>query len=118
MKGAARLLSYCRRHAGLSQRELAKRAGTSQSAVARIESGSVVPRFDTLARLIRGCGSRIDLVPVLGQGVDRTLIHALLRLPPVERLRRAVAEAENVAALERAVRPSDIGSSRSGPNRG
>lgn len=101
---ADRLLAYSRRHAGLSQRELAERAGTTQSAVARIESGRVTPRFDTLARLVRECGSRIDLAPVLGLGEDRTLIHALRRLPPEERLRRAAREAVEVEKLRRATR--------------
>lgn len=100
----ARLLAYARRHAGLTQRELAERAGTAQSAVARIESGRTTPRFDTLARLVRECGSRIDLTPVLGVGEDRTLIHALRRLPPEERLRRAAREAMEVEKLRRVIR--------------
>jgi transcriptional regulator with XRE-family HTH domain len=102
----ARLLRYARRRAGLSQRELAERAGTTQSAVSRIESGGVTPRFDTLAELVRSCGARIDLVPVLGEGVDRTLVRAIRRLPPEERLRRAAMEARNVAELQHATRRS------------
>ncbi|HET6342237.1 MAG TPA: helix-turn-helix transcriptional regulator [Gemmatimonadota bacterium] len=101
---AARLLRYARRRAGLSQRELAERTGRTQSAVSRIESGAVTPRFDTLAELVRSCGKRIDLVPVLGEGVDRTLVRAMRRLPPEQRLRRATMEARNVAALQRATR--------------
>ena len=101
---AHRLLAYARRHAGMSQRELADRAGTTQSAVARIESGRVTPRFDTLARLVRECGWRIDLAPVLGMGEDRTLIHALRRLSPEERLRRAAREAVEVERLRRVIR--------------
>ena len=101
---AANLLRYARRRAGLSQRELATRTGRAQSAISRIESGAVSPRFDTLAELVRACSARIDLVPVLGQGVDGTLIHALRRLSPEERLRRAAAEAAGVAALLRAAR--------------
>jgi ribosome-binding protein aMBF1 (putative translation factor) len=37
--------------AGISQRELAKRIGTSQAAVARMESGMFRPRVDTLLKL-------------------------------------------------------------------
>ena len=98
------MLRYVRRRAGLSQRELAERAGSTQSAVSRIESGAVIPRFDTLTELVRACGAWIDLVPVLGEGVDRTLIRAIRWLPPEERLRRAAREAENVATLQRSTR--------------
>jgi transcriptional regulator with XRE-family HTH domain len=36
---------------GLSQRELAELVGTTQSAIARLESGGRPPRIDTLLRL-------------------------------------------------------------------
>lgn len=101
---AAQLLRHARRGAGLSQRELAERAGTTQSAVSRIESGAVTPRFDTLAELVRACGARIGLVPVLGEGVDRTTVRAIRRLSPAERLQGAALEARNVDALRRATR--------------
>jgi transcriptional regulator with XRE-family HTH domain len=43
-----------RRHAlGLSQAELATLCGTTQSAIARLESGGRPPRIDTLQRLAR-----------------------------------------------------------------
>ncbi|HMF09215.1 MAG TPA: helix-turn-helix transcriptional regulator, partial [Thermoanaerobaculia bacterium] len=45
---SSHLLRYARRSAGLSQRDLAARAGMPQPAVARIESGRTIPRFDTL----------------------------------------------------------------------
>ena len=37
---------------GLSQRELARLAGVSQSLIARIETGSVNPRYETLRRIL------------------------------------------------------------------
>jgi predicted transcriptional regulator len=49
---AAALLRQVRARAGLSQRALAKRAGTAQSAVARIEGGQTSPTWDTLQRLL------------------------------------------------------------------
>ncbi|RLE96784.1 MAG: transcriptional regulator [Thermoprotei archaeon] len=44
-------LRALRRRAGLTQAELAKRAGVSQSLIARIEAGTVNPRLSTLAKI-------------------------------------------------------------------
>jgi transcriptional regulator with XRE-family HTH domain len=40
-----------RRELGLSQQELAELTGTTQSAIARLESGGRPPRIDTLLRI-------------------------------------------------------------------
>ena len=40
-----------RRELGLSQHELARLTGTTQSAIARLESGQRPPRIDTLLRI-------------------------------------------------------------------
>jgi transcriptional regulator with XRE-family HTH domain len=50
------LLKEARDRAGLTQRELARRAGTSQAMVARIEGGQQSPSVATLERLVRACG--------------------------------------------------------------
>ena len=47
--------------AGLSQRHLAARAGTTQAMVARYESGEASPTVATLRRLLAACGQRLDL---------------------------------------------------------
>jgi len=52
MTTAASLLRQARTRAGLSQRSLARRAGTAQSVVARIESGRTSPTWETLGRLL------------------------------------------------------------------
>lgn len=52
----AGLLQDARTRAGLSQRELARRAGMSQSAVSRIEKGAASPTVDTLLQLLRSAG--------------------------------------------------------------
>jgi predicted transcriptional regulator len=44
-------LRRMRLHAGLSQRELAERIGSTQSAIARMEKGGVEPKFCTLEKL-------------------------------------------------------------------
>lgn len=50
------LVREARRRAGLSQEELGSRAGTTQSAVARLESGRSAPGFSRVADLISACG--------------------------------------------------------------
>ncbi|BCJ38775.1 transcriptional regulator [Actinocatenispora thailandica] len=50
-----------RRSAGLSQAEVAARMGTSQSAVARLESGTVDARLSTLERYAGAVHRRLDL---------------------------------------------------------
>jgi len=93
---AARALRSARRSAGLTQRALATRARVPQPTVARIESRAVVPRVDTLDRLLAACGVGLTVGPRPGAGVDRGPIRALLRLTPTERLRLAVDEARNL----------------------
>ena len=50
-----------RRSVGLSQAEVADRMGTSQSAVARLESGAVDARLSTLERYAAAVHRRLDL---------------------------------------------------------
>lgn len=54
-----------RRKAGLSQVELAKRAGTSQPSIARLERGLVSPTVISLDRIARALGAElvIDFEP-------------------------------------------------------
>jgi len=52
----AELMKQARARSGLSQRELARRAGTSQSVVARIEVGTTTPTVATLNRLLEAAG--------------------------------------------------------------
>ncbi len=55
------VIRSARLEAGLTQAELAVRAGTSQPAVARYERGSVAPTLSTLQRLLAACGRRAIL---------------------------------------------------------
>jgi ribosome-binding protein aMBF1 (putative translation factor) len=55
---AAELLR-ARLRAGLSQAELAVRMETSQSAIARLESGDTLPSTKTLLRYAQATGSRV-----------------------------------------------------------
>jgi uncharacterized protein len=58
---SAALISLVRHKAGLSQEELARRAGTSQPAVARYETGKASPSTSTLLRLLRAGGYDLDV---------------------------------------------------------
>jgi len=59
-------LIRARAAAELTQAELARRIGTTQSAVARLEGGGVSPSIATLRRYAEATGTdlRIELVPV------------------------------------------------------
>ena len=116
-----RLLRRARARAALSQRELARRAGTAQSVVARIERGQSSPTWATLQRLLEaaGCelraavgerGSRAahdrvtdSVTQAYLRGVDRTLLRENLRKSVSERvaalaaLQRLAAEARGAA---------------------
>lgn len=71
---AARILREARRRAGLSQRRLGEKAGVAQPTIARIERGAIVPRVDTLDRLLEACGEGLYARERIGVGIDRSLI--------------------------------------------
>ena|SRR5437870_4111543 len=104
---AARVLRYARRRAALTQRELAAKAGIAQPTIARIESGAMVPRVDTLDRLLEACGMGLEVEPRPGIGEDRTLPAELLAMSPARRARHAAASANNIAASMVAARQRD-----------
>jgi ribosome-binding protein aMBF1 (putative translation factor) len=54
-------LIRARRRAGLSQAELATRMRTSQSTIARLESGQTLPSTKTLLRYAEATGSKIHV---------------------------------------------------------
>ncbi|MCK9918959.1 helix-turn-helix transcriptional regulator [Microbacteriaceae bacterium K1510] len=55
------LLIAARARAGLSQAELAKRMKTTQSAIARLESGRATPSTRTLQRYAEATGHRLKI---------------------------------------------------------
>jgi len=63
-------LVRARAAAKLTQAELARRLGTTQSAVARLEGGRVSPSFATLRRYAAATGARLTvrLMPADGAG--------------------------------------------------
>lgn len=93
------LVREARKRARLTQRELAERAGTTQSAIARLESGRTRPAFDEVLRLVRLCGFDLSTRLVERDAADWMQAQALLRLPEGERLEQAARMARRVDAL-------------------
>jgi DNA-binding XRE family transcriptional regulator len=60
------LVSACTR-ANLSQAEVARRVGTTQSAIARLEGGGVSPSIATLRRYAAATGAKLEINLVQGQ---------------------------------------------------
>jgi transcriptional regulator with XRE-family HTH domain len=82
------LVRDARRSAGLSQQALASRLGTTQSAIAGLESDRSSPRVSTVERALRACGQELSLTArERNPNIDETLIYENLRVAPGERLR-------------------------------
>ena len=99
------LLRDARRRAGLTQRELARRARTAQSVVARIERGRTSPTWETLTRLLAAAGFDLEaglaVRPVRGSHMLAD-VPRILRLTPEQRLEE-VANAARLTAGARSV---------------
>ena len=89
MPTAATLLRQARTRAGLSQRALARQAGTSQSVIARIEAGLTSPTWDTLERLLEAVGfevsAQVEPRVVVGSHMLDD-VPRILRMTPEQRL--------------------------------
>jgi transcriptional regulator with XRE-family HTH domain len=85
-----------REEAGLSQRELAERAGVAQSEIARIESGKREPSIPTLQRILAGAGAelRFRLAPL--DDHDRVMAARQQRRSPDQKKTAAARHAHNV----------------------
>ena len=97
------LLRTARERAGISQRTLARRAKTAQSAVARIEAGITDPSWATLARLLKAAGFELaaELRPRRGRSHMLDDVPRILRLSPEQRLRELRNAARFFAAARR-----------------
>lgn len=81
------LIRRARRSAGLTQHDLARRLGRSQSEVARLEAPGSNPTVGTLKRALAATGHAIEANLVSDPGIDETMIAADLAIPPDQRLR-------------------------------
>ena len=125
-----RLVQEVRQHAHLTQRDLADRVGTSQSAIAKLEVGDSNPTIDTLARCAEAAGLalRLTLVPLpvanlvverYKRDVDRTLLRENLQRSVHERLRSLGEWQGDLHAMQYAVkhaRPKKVAESSPRPS--
>lgn len=106
---AGSIVRDARQRHGLSQERLARRAGTSQAFVSRIERGEISPTVDTLERLLLVVGERLALAAP--QRLDGPLDDdpdqrdRVRRLSPSERLERAFAANRFASEIHGAARP-------------
>lgn len=88
MPSIAGTLRQARSEANLSQATLAARAGTSQSALARYETGASLPTLPTLERLLAACGRRLEIrTPPAQSTASTTSVRGQLD-PQASKLRR------------------------------
>ncbi len=100
MIAAPVLIHTARTEAGLSQAELARRLGTTQSVVSRWERGDDEPRLSTLTRVLRACGRRLVLSSE-PDDVDRAQIRQQLAMSPAERLESVTNVSRMLASARR-----------------
>jgi len=98
---AGALILDARTRAGLSQAELARRAGTAQSAIAGYERGGRQPTLPTLYRVLAAAGFDLRARLEPADSHNSTLAEWEASLPEVERDRwRAKLAAQKAAAAE------------------
>lgn len=99
----SQIVREARRRAGLSQAELARRAGVPKSTVGRIESGARVPSTGMVERLVRATGLEVSVsVSEPDPGTD-SMFERTLRRSPAERLADATRAARFVLRGRREV---------------
>jgi transcriptional regulator with XRE-family HTH domain len=103
------LIKEARKRAGLTQAELAARAGTTQSAIARIEKGSVSPSLTHLTELVRAAGFDIDVRLVPYDDHDLSIALRNRKLTPEQRLENMLAARRFGSELRRAMQEAKRG---------
>lgn len=92
-------MKEARERHGVSQKRLAMRAGTTQSAISRIERDRVSPSVATLGEMLYLLGEDLELTARgRDSGIDRTLNAERLKVSPTERLEYGMAFANQVIA--------------------
>lgn len=100
---AAFIVRSVREQAALSQRELATRAHTAQSVIARIESGKTDPGLKTLERVVAAAGFLLTVGAETNAVIDSHMlddVQRILQLTPEQRL----LEMRNISCFVAAAR--------------
>jgi transcriptional regulator with XRE-family HTH domain len=101
------LLQEARKRNGISQARLATRAGTTQSAISRIERDQVSPSFETLRSLLDLLGEELSIASERPDtGIDISLNEENLRYSPEERVDYGLRFADMVRAHRGGENPS------------
>jgi transcriptional regulator with XRE-family HTH domain len=109
----AELVRGTRRRKGLSQRRLAHRAGTSQSAIARIERGDEEVTWPRLRSILLAMGEEPELsTRSVGSRYDAADLNGQRRLSPERRLEDALRFNTFTSELARAGREARRRASR------
>ena len=110
------LVREARKRAGLTQAELAARAGATQSAIARVESGAVAPSLERLTQLVQAAGFDIDVRLVPHDDHDLTMALRNRLLTPEQRLDNMLAFQRFAEAGREAMRGAKGSARRSRPS--
>ena len=87
------MIREARKRAGMTQAQVAAAAGTTQSAIARLEAGAQAPTLEQLTKLVRACGFDLSIRLVKADPELGLHVADALAGDPDERLRSAIAAA-------------------------
>ena len=93
MNTAAEIVRGARLRSRLSQRDLARRAGTTQAAISRIERGLEQPTVERLEQILAGLGwrPRIELEPIEVHDEEPRRLYQEAYTQPEVRLKSLIA---------------------------
>lgn len=98
------MLREARLRAGLTQTELARRAGTAPSAISRWERGEVEPSLERLKTLVRATGYELTIGLSTADEHDVALIRRCLARSPHQRLTDMVTAVRALSSMASAAR--------------
>ena len=95
------LVREARRRAELTQTELAARAGTTQSAIARLERGGGHPSLDRISELLAACGFELQVRVVPQDPESWEQVRTNAALPPEDRIAKSLGAVRLAERLQR-----------------